>query len=144
MLISRTRNWLAVALTLAGFMALMIAIGMARYSLAQSEEPMGLVVRVAVFSPDQGNLNDYRDFIDGHLFPTLRAVPGYVGTFLGRDAQSGQLISLSFWRSEADAAAGEEAVGRAIGALPRGAAPRPSKVDKYVIEYRDLKESFVN
>ena len=35
--------------------------------------------------------------------------------------------------------AGEEAVGRVIRALPRGSAPRPSKVEK-VVEYRDLKE----
>jgi len=95
---------------------------------------------LAVFSNDQGRLDHYRDFIDGHLFPTLRAVPGYVGAFLGRDASSGQLISLSFWRSEADAVAGEEAVGRAIRGLPQGSAPRPSKVEKYVVEYRDLQE----
>ena len=78
--------------------------------------------------------------IDGHLFPTLRAVPGYVGAFFGRDPSSGQLISVSFWRSDADALAGEEAVGRAIGALPRGSAPRPAKVETYVVEYRDLRE----
>jgi hypothetical protein len=60
--------------------------------------------------------------------------------FLGRDATSGQLISLSFWRGEADAVAGEEAIGRAIRALLRGSAPRPSKVEKYVVEYRDIKE----
>jgi heme-degrading monooxygenase HmoA len=99
-----------------------------------------MVVRVAVFSADQGRLDDYRDFVDGHLFPTLRTVPGYVATFLGRDANSGQLISLSFWRREADAVAGEEAVGRVIRALPQGSAPRQSKVEKYVVEYRDLKE----
>jgi hypothetical protein len=86
--------------------------------------------------------DDYRDFVNGHLFPSLRAVPGYVGTFLGRSENSGQLISLSFWRSGADAAAGEEAVGRAIRALPPGSAPRPSKVEKYVVEYRDLAASF--
>jgi hypothetical protein len=142
--ISETRNWLAAALTLACFVTFLIAISITAHGSAQSKEQTSeLVVRVAVFSPDQGGLHDYRDFIDGHLFPTLRAVPGYVGTFLGRDAYSGQFISLSFWRSEVDAAAGEQAVGRAIGSLPRGAAPRPSKVDRYVIEYRDLKESSV-
>ena len=67
-------------------------------------------------------------------------VPGYVGTFLGRDANSGELISLSFWRSEADAAIGEEAVARTIRELPPGSAPRPMKVEKYVVEYSDIKE----
>jgi hypothetical protein len=64
-----------------------------RQTLAQDKKKTaGLVVRVAVFSNEQGRLDDYRDFFDGHLFPTLRSVPGYVATFLGRDANSGQLI----------------------------------------------------
>ena len=130
-----------VALTMAGSIAFLIMGAMARQTFAQHQQKTSaLVVRVAVFSNDQKRLDDYRDFIDGHLFPALRAVPGYVGTFLGRDASSGQLISLSFWRSEADAVAGEEAVGRAIRRLPQGSAPRPSKVEKYVVEYRDLQE----
>jgi heme-degrading monooxygenase HmoA len=128
-----------VAMTMASFSAFLIVV-MMRYVSAQDTRTSPLVVRVAVFSNHQGRLDDYRDFVDGHLFPTLRTVPGYVGTFLGRDADSGQLISLSFWRSEADAMTGEEAVGRAIRALPQGSAPRPTKVEKYVVEYRDIKE----
>jgi hypothetical protein len=38
---------------------------------------------------------------------------------------------------------GEEAVGRAIRELPQGSAPRPTKVEKYVVEYRDIKESLL-
>ena len=128
-----------VALTMASLGALLIGRAMTRDVSAQPESPP-LVVRVAVFSSDQGRLNDYRNFIEAHLFPTLRTVPGYVGTFLGRDTNNNQLVSLSFWRSEADAVSGEEAVGRAIRGLPQGSAPRPSKVDKYVVEYRDIKE----
>ena len=105
----------------------------------QPAKTSGLVVRVAIFS-NQGRLDDYREFIGEQLFRTLRTVPGYVGTFLGCDAASGQLISLSFWRGEADAVAGEEAVGRAIRELPQGSAPRPTKVEKYVVEYSDIKE----
>jgi heme-degrading monooxygenase HmoA len=111
---------------------------MTRHTLAQREDMAPLAVRVAVFAADQGQLDDYRDFIDDHLFPTLRTVPGYVGAFLGRDANSGQLISLSFWRSEGAAAAGEEAVGREIRSLPPGSAPKPFRIEKYVIQYRDL------
>ena len=96
-----------------------------------------LVVRVASFPADQGTLGDYRSWINGSLFPTLRTVPGYKGTFLGRDPNGGQLLSLSFWESEVAAAAGEEAVGRTLRSLPAGTAPRPSKVEKYVVEYRD-------
>lgn len=103
------------------------------------DEPSPLVVRVAIFAADQGRPESYRDFIDRHLFPTLRTVPGYMGTLLGHDRQTGQMISLSLWRSEADAAAGEDAVGRAIRALSPGSAPRASMVNKYVIEYRDMK-----
>jgi hypothetical protein len=136
-----TQKPLLIAVAMAAFIAVLIMSAMTRHALAQDEEKTSaLVVRVAIFSNGQGRLEDYRDFVDGHLFPTLRTVPGYVGTFLGRDANSGQLISLSFWRGEADAVAGEEAVGRAIRALPQGSAPRPSKVEKYVIEYRDIKE----
>src|SRR5262249_31523774 len=98
--------------------------------------------RVALFSADAGRLDDYRDFIGGHLFPALRTVPGYLGAFLGRSQHSGQLISLSFWRSDAAAAAGEEAVGRAIRPFPPGSAPRPSSVEKFEIESRDLVTSF--
>ena len=130
-----------VAVTMAASVAFVIMGVMTRHMLAQdNEKTSALVVRIAVFSSEQGRLQDYRDFVDGHLFPTLRTVPGYVGTFLARDANSGQLISVSFWRGEADAAAGEEAVGRAIRALPQGSAPRPSKVEKYVVEHRDIKE----
>ena len=40
--------------------------------------------------------------------------------------------------------AGEEAVGRAIRALPQGSAPRPSTGNKeYIVEYRDIKEPFL-
>ena len=140
MKILETRKPSVVVLTIAGSIVFLTVGAMASHAFAQYQEKTpALVVRVAVFSNDQGGLDHYRDFIDGHLFPTLRAVPGYVGTFLGRDA-NGQRISLSFWRSEADAVAGEEAVGRAIRGLPQGSAPRPSKVEKYVVEYRDLKE----
>ena len=136
-----TQKPILVALTMAASIAFLLMGAMTRHTLAQDKEKTSaLVVRVAVFSNGQGRLEDYRDFVDGHLFPTLRSVPGYMGTFLGRDANSGQLISLSFWRGEADAVAGEEAVGRAIRALPQGSAPRPSKVEKYVVEYRDIKE----
>jgi hypothetical protein len=133
-----TRKSIFVALTMAVSIVFSISSVMTKQTRAQGREEGPMIVRVAIFSVDQRRLDDYRDFIDGHLFPTLRTVPGYVGTFLGREANSGQLISLSFWRTEADAAAGEEAVGRVIRALPQGSAPRPSKVEKYVVEYRDL------
>ena len=133
-----TRKSIFVALTMAVFIVFGISSAMTKQTTAQGREEGPMIVRVATFSVDQRRLDDYRDFIYGHLFPTLRTVPGYVGTFLGREANSGQLISLSFWRTEADAAAGEEAVGRVIRALPQGSAPRPSKVEKYVVEYRDL------
>lgn len=141
MQILATQKPILVALIMAGSIAFLLMNAMTRHTFAQDKEKSSaLVVRVAVFSSDQGRLGDYRGFVDGHLFPTLRAVPGYVGTFLGRDANSGQLISLSFWRREADVVAGEEAVGRAIRALPPGSAPRPARVENYVVEYRDIKE----
>lgn len=136
-----TQKSILVALTMAVSIVFSMMSVMTRETRAHgAEETPPMVIRVAVFPVDQGRLEDYRDFIDSHLFPTLRTVPGYVGTFLGREANSSQVISLSFWRREADAAAGEEAVGRVIRALPQGSAPRPSKVEKYVVEYRDLKE----
>ena len=97
-----------------------------------------LIVRVASFPAEQGTLGDYRSWIDDHLFPTLRKVPGYRGTFLGRNPEGGQLVSLSFWESGAAAVEGEEAVGRVLRSLPMGTAPRPSKVEKYIVEYRDI------
>ena len=139
--ILETKKPIAVVLTMAGSIALLSVGAMASHTFAQDQEQRSaLVVRVAVFANDQGRLDDHRDFIQGHLFPTLRAVPGYVGTFLGRDSNTGQLISLSFWRSEANAEAGEEAVRSAIRSLPQGSAPRPSKVERYTVEYRDIKE----
>ena len=102
------------------------------------EQPLPLVVRVAIFPSDQGQLEKYGDFVRGQLFPALRSVPGYVATLIGRGGRTDQAISLSLWRSESSAVAGEQAVGRTIRALPPGSAPRPSTVDKYVIEYRDF------
>jgi heme-degrading monooxygenase HmoA len=104
-----TQESILAALTMASLSAFLIVGVMARQMSAQ-DSTSALVVRVAIFATDQGRLDDYRDFIEGHLFPTLRNVPGYAGTFLGRYPNSGQLLSLSFWRSEADAVAGEEAV----------------------------------
>jgi hypothetical protein len=132
-------------LTMAASMAFLALFVMTRHTLAQDKEKTSppLVVRVAVFPADQVALRDRSDWIDGHLFPILRTVPGYVGTFLGRDPDSGQLISLSFWENTAAARAGEEAVGRVVRSLPEGTAPRPSKVEKYVVEYRHLKGAFV-
>ena len=135
---------LFVALTIATAIALrMMAVVTGRTIAQNNDKASSLVVRVASFSPDQGTLRDRRDFIEGHLFPTLRTVPGYVGTFLGLDPRSGQSISLSFWRSEQAAVAGEAAVRRVIDSLPPGSAPRPSNVVKYVVEYRDLEGMFV-
>ena len=141
--IFRTQEPIPIVLTMVSLSAVLIVGVMARCISAQTKTSP-LVVRVATFAADQGRLDDYRDFIERHLFPTLRSVPGYAGAFLGRDPNSGQLISLSFWNSEADAVAGEEAVGRAIRGLPQGSAPRPSIVDKFVIEYRDVKEQLSN
>ena len=101
-----------------------------------------LVVRVAIFAPDQSRPDDYRDLVNGHLFPAVRSVPGYVGTFLGKDVTNGHMISVSFWRSESAAVAGEQAVGREIGALPAGSTPRPSTVNKYAIVFRDINGTF--
>jgi hypothetical protein len=135
---------LFVGLTAAGSIAFLITAVLTTRTIAQDNEKTSpLVVRVASFSADQGTLRDRRDFVEGHLFPTLRTIPGYVGTFLGRDPRSGQLISLSFWRSEEAAVAGEAAVRRVIDSLPPGSAPRPSNVTKYVVEYRDLQGAFV-
>jgi hypothetical protein len=112
---------------------------------AQSDENMpALVMRVATFSSGHRPLDEYRDFIDAHLFPTLRAVSGYVAAFLGRNSDSTRLISVSFWRSEADAVTGEEAVASVLRVLPRGSAPRPSNVEKFIVEYRDTQESLSN
>ena len=119
------------------------SIVMATHTLAPDNSTTSpLVMRVAIFAADQGTLHDYREWIDGHLFQTLREVPGYVGTFLGRDPESGQLISISFWETAAAANEGEQAVRRAISALPEGSAPRPSSVGKYVVEFRDLQGAF--
>jgi hypothetical protein len=135
---------LFVGLTIATAIALLIMAVMTVRTNAQSnEKASSLVVRVASFSADQGTLRDRRDFVEGHLFPTLRTIPGYVGTFLGLDPRSGQSISLSFWRSEEAAFAGEAAVRRVIDSLPPGSAPRPSNVTKYVVEFRDLAQALV-
>jgi hypothetical protein len=118
---------------------------MTRRVFNQSDEKIpALVMRIATFSGGHGPLDEYRDFVDAHLFPTLRAVPGYVGAFLGHDSDSTRLISVSFWRSEADVVSGEEAVASVVRALPPGTAPRPSTVEKFIVEYRDLSESFPN
>jgi len=131
------------AVTIATAIALLIMAVMTVRSIAQNnDKASSLVVRVASFSPDQGTLRDRRDFIEGHLFPTLRTIPGYVGTFLGHDPSSSQSISLSFWRTEEAAVAGETAVRGVINSLPPGSAPRPSNVTKYVVEYRDLDQAF--
>src|SRR5262249_6951149 len=127
---------LAVALTL---ISVTVAVATLHGRVQDTQNTPPLVVRVALFAADQGTLEDRRDFIDRHLFPAVRTVPGYVGTFLGRDPKSGQLVSISFWRSDADLAAGEQAVGRAIQSLPPGTAPRPSNVARYTVEYRDLQ-----
>jgi hypothetical protein len=135
---------LFVGLTMAASIAFLIMAVMTRRTVAQDNEKTSpLVVRVASFSADQGTLTGRRDFIEAHLFPTLRTIPGYVGTFLGRDPGSGQLISLSFWHGEEAAVAGEAAVRRVIDSLPPGSAPRPSNVTKYVVEYRDLEGAFL-
>ena len=128
-----------VALTMATAIALLIVIVTTRPGFAQAgTRTSPLIVRVASFPAGQGTLGDYRSWIDDHLFPTLRKVPGYRGTFLGRNPDGGQLLSLSFWESGAAAVEGEEAVGRVLRSLPMGTAPRPSKVEKYVVEYRDI------
>jgi antibiotic biosynthesis monooxygenase len=140
-ILAAPKSILVALATVAVTTGLIVSIMTARIVARVEGTAPPLIVRVAVFSAEQGRLDDYRDFVEGHLFPSLRTIPGYVGIFLGRSQQSGQLISLSFWRSEADAVAGEEAVGRIIRALPPGSAPRPSKVEKYVVEYRDLAAS---
>ena len=101
------------------------------------EKTSPLAVRVAVFDPPQGKLEDYTPWIYSHLFPTLRTVPGYMGVFLGRDAENGHLISISIWQSTAAAIAGEDAIGRVARTLPAGTVPRPSKVEKYIVEHLD-------
>jgi hypothetical protein len=125
-----------------GFLAIAACLtisSVTRHVLGQEKEKMSpLVMRVAVFSADQDRSDKYQPFV-GDLFRTLQDVHGYVGTFLGRDSQTGQMISVSFWRSEADAVAGEEAVGRRVLALPPGSAPHASNVTKYVVEYRDVR-----
>ena len=119
--------------------AFLMMLVMTQHSLGQGKETAPpLVMRVALFPADQDRPDKYQPFV-GDLFHTLQDVHGYVATFLGREARSGQMISVSFWHSEADAVAGEEAVGQRIRALPPGSAPRPSNVTKYVVEYRDLK-----
>ena len=128
-----------VTLGMATAVALLIMIVTIRPGFAQAWTGTSpLVLRVASFTADQGTLADYRSWIDGHLFPTLRTVRGYKGTLLARNPNSGQLLSLSIWESEAAAVEGEAAVGRVLRSLPVGTAPRPSKVEKYVVEYRDI------
>jgi len=129
------------AITLAASTVFLNLIIMTNHTSAQDKaETSPLAVRVAVFAPDQSRPDNYRDFVSSHLFPALRSVPGYVGTFLGKDMNNGQMVSISFWRTEAGAVAGEQAVGRSIATLPPGSAPRPSTVSKYEIIFRDINE----
>ena len=131
----------AILTVVASAAFLTIIAGVGRVQAQNDAKALPLVMRVAVFSADQDRPDMYRPFV-GDLFRTLRSVPGYVGTFLGRDPHTRQMVSVSFWRSEADAVAGEEAVGQAIRTLPPGSAPRPSNVTKYVVEFRDGTEEF--
>jgi len=64
-----------VAVTMASFSVLLIADVMTRHISAQDTRTSPLVVRVAVFSNDQRQLDDYQAFVDGHLFPTLQPFP---------------------------------------------------------------------
>ena len=138
-ILSKLQTPTSVTLAMATAIALLIVIVTTKPGVAQLRTTTApLIVRVASFPADQGTLGTYRSWINGYLFPTLRTVPGYQGTFLGRDPNGGQLLSLSFWESEAAAVAGEEAVGRRLRSLPAGTAPRPSKVERYVVEYRDI------
>jgi hypothetical protein len=133
------RKPVVVLTTMATFLT---AVAVTRHAVGQDKEKVSpLVMRVAVFAADQDRPDKYQPFV-GDLFRTLQGVPGYVATFIGRDAHTGQMISVSFWRNEADATAGEEAVGGRIRALPPDSAPRPSNVMKYVVEYRDIKGEF--
>jgi hypothetical protein len=128
------RKLVAVLPTLA---MLVTILAITKHAVGQ-EKTSPLVMRVALFPADQDRPDKYQPFV-GDLFRTLQDVQGYIGTFIGRDSHTGQMVSVSFWRSEADAVAGEEAVGGRIRALPPGSAPRPSNVTKYVVEYRDVK-----
>ena len=101
MQILKPQESIVVDLTMAGLIAFLIFAAISKNTFAQPQDKRSaLVVRVAVFSSDQKRLDHYCDFIDGHLFPTLRLTHGYVGAFLGRAPNSGQLISLSFWRAK--------------------------------------------
>lgn len=118
---------------------LLTALITSGHTAAQGREGAPLVVRVAVFAADQGTLRDHKDWIERHLFPALRATPGHAGTFLARDPESGEVISLSFWETTEDMLAAEQAVGREIRSLPAGSAPRPSSVKRFVVEYREAQ-----
>jgi heme-degrading monooxygenase HmoA len=103
------------------------------------EAPM--IVRIALFTPDQAAEATEKAWVEDLLFPALQAIPGYAGTYLGIDPQSGQGVSISFWETEAAALAGEQAVARLAQRRSTGILPRPMQVVKYQVVHQDTRHS---
>ncbi len=100
-----------------------------------------MIVRIALFAPDQAAEEMEKAWVEELVFPTVRAIPGYVGDYNGIDPQSGQGISISFWETEAAALAGEQAVARLAQRRSTGTVPRPMQVMIYQVVHQDTPHS---
>jgi heme-degrading monooxygenase HmoA len=66
------------------------------------------------------------------LHALLRATPGFIAGYELRDEQSGRLMHISLWKSEAALEAGEQAVRERPVSDQRGISP--SRVERWLVD----------
>ena len=89
------------------------------------------VARVAIFDPAPV-LQEDDDRRAQTLRDLLRTLPGFIAGYHLREEDSGRLIDLTVWESEAALEAGERAVRDRPPSDQRGI--RPTKVERWIVD----------
>ena len=89
------------------------------------------VARVAIFDPAPV-LQEDDDLRAPTLRDLLRTLPGFIAGYHLREEDTGRLIDLTVWESEAALEAGERAVRDRPPSDQRGI--RPTKVERWIVD----------
>jgi heme-degrading monooxygenase HmoA len=90
--------------------------------------------RMTVLEGDPGRIDDVAGQVEGDVLPLLRQQGGFKGFTVVADRSSGRIVATSYWASESDMRASEDAVrpSRERAAETVGAAGGP-RVEHYEV-----------
>jgi hypothetical protein len=94
-----------------------------------------MLMRVALFPPEERVAEVPSDVVRELLLGTLKAIPRFANAYFCLDRASGRGLSVTLWETEEALRASESAIGSLARAVPGVRIPTPASVETFEVVY---------